>query len=309
MFISYKSVSIGSGCNFNCLFCGCEKKDSEKFTTEELKARLLAMPESENIEFTGGELFIRRDAAAIIKIAAQRFCSVKCNTNGVVFAYKKALDALCVCGLNNIYVKFFSTDPKIHAAITRTDTLKYVVEGFENLVSRHKQASDPFIDKWECGFFLATEIFIHSMTLPTLEETAKYISGKQIPRLIFDFNHSDCASDEAILTARRCIDESVGNGTWAVIKGLPACAMRGFEEHCGDAFRLDRFIPGNVFILGVCEKCVLFSTCGGVPASLEDKRKWTPITIESGMKNLDDIIHFHSHIPAKLPSIQSGARQ
>lgn len=301
MFINYRPININSACNFNCVICDCEKGASTGHTADNLISRMASVPESENIEFVGGELFIRKDAANLVKFAAERFSSVKYNTNGAIFAYRNKLELMLANGLNIVYIKFFSIDPKTHAAATRTDTHEFVLAGFEHLAEHQNKACMPFADKWECGFFLAANLYVHSLTLPTLEESTEYLSRKKLPRLILDFRYSDCISDEDLLAARRSLERSVANGTWAIVKGLPVCAMKGFEEHCGDVYRTQRFIPGHVFIPGVCENCVLYATCGGVAPNLAKKRDWSPIEPDSRIANLDDIVYFHSHIPAQLP--------
>lgn len=308
MFINYKPVDTGSPCNFNCLFCGLKKTTSEYLDTERLKSLLVTIPESESIEFTGGELFIRKDAMEIVSFAGNRFRRVKYNTNGAVFAYKNVIESAFDNGLKIIYMKFFTTDPKAHETITKTDTLKHAIKGFENLAIMQNSKNTPSVDSLHCDFFFAVDTFAHSLTLPTLKETTAFITMSDIPRFIINFNCSDCVSDEAISTARECVELSVENGTWAIIKGLPMCAMRDFEEHCGDAYRFDRYIPGNIFIPDVCDRCVLFSVCGGIPEAIAGKRRWTPITSESKVKNLDHIMFFHSIIPEERPFIKREAR-
>jgi len=276
--------------------------------TKALKSLLGAMPESESIEFAGGEFFARKDALEIVDFAGNRFRRVKYNTNGAIFAYRNVVESAFNSGLKIIYMKFFTTDPSAHETITRTNTLKYAIKGFENLANMQNAKNTPSVDSLRCDYFFAVDTFAHSLTLPTLEETIAFITMSDIPRLIINFNYSDCLSDEAISIARKCVDLAVENGTWAIIKGLPICAMRDFEEHCGDAYRLERYIPGNVFIPSVCDRCVLFSVCGGIPETIADKRRWSPITSESKPKNLDHIMFFHSIIPEERPSIMPVAR-
>ncbi len=308
MFIKYRAVNAGGPCNFNCRTCEHKENLSARVCTEELTSRLLSISESENIEFTGGDFFMRNDMAAIADLASKRFRRVKYNTNGAVFAYKEQLEKAVSSGVKIIFFKFFSIDRETHAKMTNKDALMFALQGFENLVERQNVIRSQYPSNWECDFFLAANLVAHSATMHSLERSADYLSLKNIGRIVIDFRLSDCASDEALATARRCVEKCAQNGSWAVIKGIPVCAARGFEEHCGDVYRTENAVPGNVLLPGVCESCVLRSRCGGVPATLADKRRWTPICASNAITYIDKMQYFHSHIPERDVVADSGRK-
>ncbi|HOC93746.1 MAG TPA: radical SAM protein [bacterium] len=290
MFIRYRKIEIAGPCNFNCRVCGYPKSITNIPTTEDILAAMEGIPQQSNVEFIGGEPFLRKDMNVIIKAASERFKRVKLTTNGSAFYYEsklwKALDA----GLKNIEVKFFSVIPEIHNYITRTNTFEYAAKGIDNISRFLDKSPDLLYDyNWD-NIFVAGRVIASTRSLPSLEDTVKHLSTKGFARIIIDLSHADSFSPSVIETVRGSIKAAIANSVWTLTVGLPLCLMSGIEEHCGEIYRLDKTIPGYAAVSGACDICVLADECAGVPAGFAGANNLKPITNLDHSGKLRDVV-------------------
>jgi hypothetical protein len=295
MFIRYRKIEIAGPCNFNCRICGYSKSSENIPTTEEIFAMMEDVPQKSNVEFAGGEPFLRKDIFVIIKAASERFKRVKLTTNGAAFYYEnklwKALDA----GLKNIEVKFFSVIPEIHNHITRTNSFDFTVKGIDNLSRFLDKSPDLLYDyNWD-NIFASVRIMASSRSLPSLEDTVKFLSLKGFARIIIDFSHSDSFPPNVVETIGRSVKASLANNVWAHTVGLPLCLMSGIEEHCGEIYRLNKTIPGYTAASGVCESCALADACAGVPAGFAAPINLKPVSARDLSDKLNDVVSLHNY--------------
>lgn len=289
MFIKYNTVETGSQCNFNCTRCRYEKQIRREPPFEEIIGLMQSVPAGENIEFAGGELFIRRDVFDIMKLAKTRFPRVKYNTNAACFCHKEFLLKAIASGMRILNVKFHSVNPDAHRACTRTDTLQYVMKALDN-ISECVKAFDHSTESSEAAkFAVIVQLSVNRTTLPTLLETVDHVSGKSFARLALDCRNAEEIDDTLIGAIKKSIVISVENGTWPTALGLPPCALTDLEEHSGEIYRLERRIAGYAHVPGICDRCEIHSVCPGVLENLADKREWKPIVNETPSKKMRDL--------------------
>ncbi|MFH1539996.1 MAG: radical SAM protein [bacterium] len=296
MFIKYQTVKIGSQCNFRCVGCDYENDARQALPHEEIKKLLYSIPVGENVEFIGGDPFIRKDVLTIVKIAARRFTRVKFNTNAAGFFYKKLLVDALANGLKILNIKFYSIDPAIHKASTRTDTLQYVVKGMDNL-SECVEKYDHSIEKMEAAkFAVIVQIIVNRTTLPGIIETVDYVSRKKFARLMLDCGKTEEINDELLDVIRKSIGISLKNGTWPLALGLPPCALPELEEHAGECYRLERRIPGYRQVPEICGRCEIHGVCAGIPESQVNKWEWKPIENAQPSRKMQDLKNIYANL-------------
>lgn len=133
--IDYMRVSLTDRCNYRCVYCmgneGIEKKSHDDILSLERifdVIRAFVNVGGKKIRFTGGEPFVRKGAADLIRKTKSAFpdCTVAITTNGVLLpAYieeiKNSVDA--------INISIDSLDPDVYARVTRGGRLSDALDG------------------------------------------------------------------------------------------------------------------------------------------------------------------------------------
>lgn len=124
-------------CNLHCIHCYLPESDRYPASGYklELKTRNRAELNREEIfnvldqlaqcgtlflNFSGGEIFIRRDILDIIEYARKKKFSVSLMTTGTIRFNEKVVDRLASIGIQAVDISLYSTEPEIHDAVTRT---------------------------------------------------------------------------------------------------------------------------------------------------------------------------------------------
>lgn len=124
-------------CNLHCIHCYLPEKDlypSSSYKLE-LRSRNRAELNKEEVfnvldqlarygtlflNFSGGEIFIRRDILDIIEYARKKKFSVSLMSTGTIKFNRKVVERLASVGIQAVDISLYSTTPEIHDAITRT---------------------------------------------------------------------------------------------------------------------------------------------------------------------------------------------
>lgn len=144
--IDYMRVSLTDRCNYRCVYCmgddGIEKKSHDDILSLERVfdvIRAFVNVGGKKIRFTGGEPFVRKGAADLIRKTKSSFpdCTVAITTNGVFLpAYieeiKNSVDA--------INISIDSLDPDVYARVTRGGRLSDALEGLR--VAKEKTSAE-----------------------------------------------------------------------------------------------------------------------------------------------------------------------
>ena len=133
--IDYMRVSLTDRCNYRCVYCmgddGIEKKSHDDILSLERVfdvIRAFVNVGGKKIRFTGGEPFVRKGAADLIRKTKSSFpgCTVAITTNGVLLpAYIEEIKN-CVDAIN---ISIDSLDPDVYARVTRGGRLSDALEG------------------------------------------------------------------------------------------------------------------------------------------------------------------------------------
>jgi len=136
--ITYLRISVTDRCNIRCIYCMPEygiypKPASEILSFEEIAqvVRLAIGLGINKIKITGGEPLVRRDLPKLIYLLSSLdgLEDLSLTTNGILLQrYAKALKE---AGLKRINISLDTLDSQKFEEITRTDSLKDVLEGID----------------------------------------------------------------------------------------------------------------------------------------------------------------------------------
>lgn len=133
------SIPIGNACNSDCLFCMA--REQRKYATpsfEKIVAAVFASKgKGREVELSGGEFLLRRDALSII-LSCRRagFKGVSFGTNGAMLANPDFARAVVKARADNINFSLHGFRPETHDAITRRPgSHAMLLKGINNVIS------------------------------------------------------------------------------------------------------------------------------------------------------------------------------
>lgn len=131
--INYLRISLTQRCNLNCIYCGCEKPDTNELSAEEIETIVKAFSKLGiiKVRLTGGEPLMRTDIAEIIKRikSVEGIQKLVMTTNGV--GLSKKVRSLKESGLDAINISLDSLDKEKYKKLTGRDTLSDVLSGID----------------------------------------------------------------------------------------------------------------------------------------------------------------------------------
>lgn len=121
-------INLGYACNAKCPFCYyyesvVTKSNEHTLTTEDAKNQLLQakMLGIEEIEFTGGEVTLRKDLPELIAYAKKKlgFSIVCLITNGIRLSKREYMASLVNAGIDDILFSVHGHDAYTHDYLTK----------------------------------------------------------------------------------------------------------------------------------------------------------------------------------------------
>lgn len=123
-------------CNLHCIHCYLPERDRHPYPSyrEELKRQnrdelttyeifgildQLAECGTLFLNFSGGEIFIRRDILDIVQYARKKRFSVSLMTTGTIRFDESVADRLADIGIQAVDISLYSAEPEVHDAVTR----------------------------------------------------------------------------------------------------------------------------------------------------------------------------------------------
>jgi len=133
------SIPIGNACNSNCLFCMAreQRKYAPPSFQEIVSAVFASRGKGREVELSGGEVLLRRDALSII-LSCRRagFTSISFGTNGKMLANPDFAKAVVKAGADNINFSLHGFRPGTHDAITRCPgSHALLLKGIRNVIN------------------------------------------------------------------------------------------------------------------------------------------------------------------------------
>ncbi len=134
-------VLTGFSCNNNCLMCSVRGKGEfyPDRSHHDLIGDLKRGREEgfDWVEFTGGEVTIRRDIVDLVANAKELgYQKIAFSTNGRLFSYDKFCQQIIEAGLNKVTFSLLGPDKKTHEALTRTPgSFDEIIAGIKNVQS------------------------------------------------------------------------------------------------------------------------------------------------------------------------------
>lgn len=161
----YFDLKVGFKCNNYCVHCVItDKKDTEDYTTEEIKKIIDGVDTDYIIGFTGGEATIRKDFPELCRYAKEKGHEVSLQTNGTMLGNRKFAESL-VGNLDYILLAIHSHIPEVHNKIvdcpSRLNMYEKTIQGLKNSV--------------ELGFDVVTQTVISNYNIKDLPETYDFI--------------------------------------------------------------------------------------------------------------------------------------
>lgn len=164
LYIQKMHLELTYRCNFRCIQCynTTHAGTETEMTTGEWSRTLAQMAElgCHTVTFTGGEVFVRKDAVDILQAACNNGFSFRINTNGSLIneALLQRLEPMRPF-LQSFDVSFYGATPQVHDTLARrmgayAATLRAVrllIEGKWNVVTKFVTMRDNFtgIAKWK----------------------------------------------------------------------------------------------------------------------------------------------------------------
>jgi len=135
-------VNLGYACNAKCPFCYyydsvITRTNEETLTTEEARQQLQLARKFgvKEIEFTGGEVTLRKDFVELVSYAKNelKFEIVSLITNGIKLSNKRYTASLAEAGLDDILFSLHGGDPETHDDITKVpQSFRRLLQGIDN---------------------------------------------------------------------------------------------------------------------------------------------------------------------------------
>ena len=123
-------------CNERCIHCYLDHEDHGEMSTGEIKDLLdqLAAAGTFFLNFSGGEIFMRKDLFEILEYARKLQFSIKLKTNAVMIRAAKA-KRLAALGLESVQISLYSHKPEVHDEITQLPgSFKRTMEGARSML-------------------------------------------------------------------------------------------------------------------------------------------------------------------------------
>jgi MoaA/NifB/PqqE/SkfB family radical SAM enzyme len=133
--MSSVEVKVGVVCNNSCIFCFNEIRDWQK-SLEEIKEEVIQAKNAgaDMINFTGGEITIRRDFFDMIQFARNQGLKVSLQTNGRAFYYKKFAEQVCAWGIDFFLISLHADSAARYKKLCGVDGYGQVIDGIKNLL-------------------------------------------------------------------------------------------------------------------------------------------------------------------------------
>lgn len=266
--ISNPIVRLGLLCNEHCLFCNVPPESNEISGESYAKKSIMNLSPGTCVSISGGEPSLYSSLPDILYLARQRGIRTEIQTNAVLLADMKKVQALTEAGLNQAFVSLHSHISQIHDFLTglKGSWVKSVM-GIKNLLVsgidvninavittvNYSSISDFII-------FLSRRLKIKTLSLSIVQPRNRAFKNKiLVPKY--------SVLDEPV---RRALTIAQEEGVRLInpICGLPMC-IGGWENSPELCMEYMQGKQGQCFVAGkihpqCCEKCKAIKYCAGV---------------------------------------------
>lgn len=267
-------VKIGTVCNNNCVFClNDEKKSSQDIKSIKERIKELARHGVNNIQFTGGEITIRKDCFSIIDFAKKKGLEVSIQSNGRAFYYTKFAKRTVDMGIESFLISLHAHNEELNRKITNTKNAhQQTVEGINNLLSFGQNVTiNTVINSKNIDFL--PEIIHHHTTLKPAMIQLSWVRpmGKALRNRTLIPHYAE--NKEKLI---KSIEIAENNNQRIGIIGIPRCILPSHEKYFARPYLESAVIHNTnlapaeaIFrqkmktVIGECMKCDLLDECGG----------------------------------------------
>ena len=233
-------INLGYGCNAKCPFCYyydsvVTKENQENLSTAEAKERLRQARGYgiEEIEFTGGEVTLRKDFIELVSYAKHelKFKVVCMITNGIVLADFDYAQKLVAAGMDDILFSVHGHNAEIHDRLTvAKGSFKRIMQAIDHAV--------------QLGVRVRTNTVVCQINYQYLNEILQLLISKQVDNLnlvmfnpIIQAKNLDVIQDlyinyvDACVEIKKAIDNNQHHLPHLNIRYLPYCYLPGYEQY------------------------------------------------------------------------------
>lgn len=233
-------INLGYGCNAKCPFCYyydsvVTKRNQKTLTTKQAKEQLKLAKKYgvEEIEFTGGEVTLRKDFIELVSYAKQElgFKVICMITNGIVCANFDYAQKLVAAGMDDILFSVHGHNAELHDRLTAT----------KGSFSRIMQAID---NARQLGVRVRTNTVVCQLNYQYLDEIFQLLIEGQVDNLnlvmfnpIIQAKNLDVIQELYVNYADACaqIKQAINRHQHHLphlnIRYLPYCYLPGYEQY------------------------------------------------------------------------------
>lgn len=268
-------IKTGTACNNNCIFCLNSKRDTSlpkeviKKTINEVYSKGI-----DCVQFTGGEITIRRDLFELMSYVKNAGLSVELQTNGRAFFYEKFAKEVVKQGVSWFLVSLHAHNEKLYRELSGVEGgYRQVVEGIKNLIELGQNVSINIVVSQK-NVKLLPEIVRHHAALKPAVIQLSWLrpEGKVLDNIELLPKYS-----ENIDFLKKAIDEAKKNSITVGVIGVPLCILGNYEKYAVNPYKNTvaskggRLGPADLLFteqkkifVNVCRKCEKSCECGGI---------------------------------------------
>lgn len=268
-------IKIGTTCNNNCVFCLNDERNNEKKLDQIKKDIILAKNSGVKIiNFTGGEITIKKDFFEIIDFTKKAGLEVCLQTNGRMFYYDDFCKEVISRNISLFLISFHAHNEELSRKITCTKRAYIQTkQGIINLIKYNQR--------------LQVNVVVNKHNIEHLQDIAKHhISlGIQDIQLSWIRPQGKTADNIKELVPQfvpnldkimGTIDILENNDVRVAVLGVPFCLMGKYAKNCGNAYmnsivltnnkniEANKIIDKRKMLLNKCVNCNFKTNCRGV---------------------------------------------
>jgi cyclic pyranopterin phosphate synthase len=233
--VALLDVILGYDCNLACDYCTITLEMRQKSLPTRAVLQAMARARAEGydcISFTGGEPTIRNDLLGLVRAArAHGFADVKVQSNGLVYAHARNVDAMIDAGVSRFHVSIHTHREDAYDRLVRRDGSYSLMEaGLRQLVAR--------------GVVLVVDVILKSDTYRDLPAALAWLHARGVRAVhlwyvsLTDGNRDNVESlprmSEAVPVVRSALAWAREHGLDVRSLHIPRCLLGDDSHHAYD---------------------------------------------------------------------------
>ncbi len=242
------TMVLGYTCNNNCIFCifGDQKHKGIRKSAE-VKKRLKDMrKQTSSINFTGGDLTIRKDFFDILDFVKQlNFSDVSIETNGRMFSSRIFTKRVLAIFPNMRFsISVYHINPEIHDSVTRVKgSWDQTVNGIKNIISHeNNNITIAFVvGKFNYKILPSAVDFFSDLGVQILD----FILIRKEGAAKDNFDDIGVRISKVVPYLTKAFDKLDKTNLTVRSYGFPFCTLKGYERHVQELGLIEATLEGR----------------------------------------------------------------